>query len=167
MTAPTLEPVEYRILDDLRTTLEAIATDHPSVSFYTDVKKVHVMNQNPTGTGNTLEMPCAVLIGKGLVSEYYDATELVAKRAWFDIYLLIERKTTWLRDVYRFASDIERAVLVDCKRGTTPDDNANAFDTTLLEVDIANLEPGNHVAMARVAIAVDFRSSVTDPTQQG
>jgi hypothetical protein len=167
VTAPALEPVDYRIVADIVDALEAIATDHPTAEFFTDVESVHVYDQVPA-EWNTFDLPTVVVIGQEQAHEYYDATGLVMRRLVFDFYpMLVREPETWRRDIYRLKSDVERAVLLDPRRGATPDGQPNAFDTTVLGTEVSNLVTGNGVAMARVSVAVDFRTSVTDPTQSG
>lgn len=166
MPAPTIEPVEQRILQNVLTTLADISTTSTNGDFFTDVEAVHLMDQAPDAVGQTLDLPCVVVVHKGLEAAWGEATGLVMKRQALDIYCIHNRTDTWLRDILRFAHDVERALAIDWKRGEQ-DGQPNAFDTLFLASDVGNLVEGNRIAMARVSVAVDFRSETLNPTLSG
>jgi len=155
---PALEPVESRILDNLKSTLAAITA---GADYYTSVLKVHDMDQ---GFLQARELPAICVEHKGTPEEPYDSTGLVMANSIVDLYCVAPKTPTWRRDILRFAADVKKALRVDCGRGVTPDGQANAFDTTVDNTVLANEADGFPVALARLEVRVTFRYLFNDPT---
>lgn len=166
MTAPALEPVEVRILDDLQGTLTQISPTHPTVPFYTNVKAVRLMDQDPSNV-DALPLPCIVVAHLGTSHRWAGMTGAQCENiAGLAVFCFVPRNTNWRRDLIRFVSDVRRAFQVDHQRGLQ-DDQPNAFDTSVDNSEISNLVDGNNVAMARLDVSITYRDSFLDPTQSG
>lgn len=163
MVAPALEPVEYRVVADLESTLAAISTSSIVADFYTNVKTVIPMDRSPA---ENLPMPCVVVHHTGTEHDW-GPIGLYQTVVNVDLYLVIPRTdsaTTWRRDLYRFAADVRRAVMIDAHRGSVSG-QANAFDTHVVRTEIGGETEGKNTAMARLAIQFQFRDSIDDLTQ--
>jgi hypothetical protein len=161
MTAPSLEPVEERILKDLETTIAAISQASVVAGFYTDVKKFAAMDRTPL---ENLPLPCVVLVHTGTKHEW-GPIGLYESVCTVDLYLVLNRSsnTTWRRDLLRFAADVRRAVMVDAHRGNVAG-QANAFDTHVVRTEIDHTTEGQNVVQARVSLEIQFRDLIDDLT---
>lgn len=163
MVAPTLEPVEFRIVDDVRTTLEGISPANGS--YYTTVKRVHLASVAPDGEGETKEMPCCVVVFMGATSQYYEGTKALENVFMLDVFCLMPKTPQWQRDIFRFVADVRRALTTTAHRGTVGDGPVNAFDTNFTEWVVANVDKSTTVASARLRFQVISREDFNDPTQ--
>lgn len=165
MSAPALEPVEERILQDLETTLGAIATTSMVAEFYTDVRKVHAMDKV---LGQNVETPSIIVHHLGTTHTFHAAAGgdggLFESTINLELYCILARTgPTWRRDLVRFAADVRRAVMVDPHRGNVSG-QANAFDCLVGETAIAPLVDGHNGPAARLTLQIQFRDYVNDPT---
>lgn len=154
---PALEPVEERILQDVQTTLAAIAAGD---AYYTTVKRVHGMTQDPL---ECRELP-AICVTYEQTPEEYGAIDVVECGLKLQLYLVMDKqRDTWRRDLTRFVADVKKALRVDHGRGNV-NGQANAFDTLITNTVLANQTDNFPVAMARVEVQVTYRHLVEDPT---
>lgn len=165
MSVPTNDPVEVRVIEDIQTSLQAISKTHPTAQFFNDIQAVQVFDTNPADTAG-LPLPCLVLVHEGTTHEWADVTGLCENTMTLAVFCLVEKQSTWRRDVARLASDVRRALQLDHQRGAV-DGQPNAFDTTVIESLTANSLTETNVAMARLTVSVTYRDSFLDPTQSG
>lgn len=168
MTAPAIEPVENRILENVETVLRAISPTSVDADFYTTVNGVFVMDRSPSAP--IVDVPAVVIIHMGTAREQY-CQDLDLCTLNLELYLVMNRGQTWRRDLQRFSADVRKALLLDRNRGSTdtgmPSQMANAFDTDINDADPGNFLDGHNVAIARLVVAVTYRDSIFDPTQSG
>lgn len=155
---PTNEPVEQRILDNVRTTCAAIAA---GTDFYTSVRRVHDMEGLPLAV---TEFPAVLVSYEGCESDLGECNGHVKCDLNLNIYV-VNRKSpaTWRRDIERFAADVNKALTSTWTRGEL-DGQANAFDTLIERTVIADESDGFPVALARLETRVVFRHVFGDPT---
>lgn len=164
MTAPTLEPVEERALQDLETTLAGISTSSLVASFYTNVATVVPMDRAPL---ENIVLPAVVIEHVGTEHEFPDVSPgQYDSVGHVRLYLVINREPTWRRDLLRFAADVRRAVMVDAHRGAgNANGNVNCFDTLVSRTVIGEETEGMNQAVALLELQFQFRDSVDDLTQ--
>jgi hypothetical protein len=148
------------VLADVESTLALITTTSTLGDFYTTVKRVHSMDRGPM---ETHELPAIVIVNHGSPRHYGDMLGNMDATLTLEVYALLKKDTNWRRDINRFAADIEKALRVDEQRGQFAN-NANAFDTTIQNIDVANETDGFPVALARIDVQVQFRYLTNDPT---
>lgn len=168
MTAPTLEPVEHRVVLNIETVLRAISPASLTADFYTTVRSVHVMDKAPAAV--VVDQPAIAIFHLGTERDQY-CQDLDLCFSRFELWLVLNRGQNWRRDLQRFTADVRKALLLDRNRGSTntgqPNQMANAFDTDVLEVHPGNFIDGHNVAMAQMNVTVTYRESIFDPTQSG
>lgn len=165
MGVPANDPVEVRIIEDIQSSLEAISTTHPTADFFNNVGAVQVFDTNPADTAG-LPLPCLVLVHEGTTHEWADVTGLCENTMTLAVFCLVEKQSTWRRDIARLSSDVRRALQLDHQRGNL-DGQPNAFDTSVIESLTANTQTETRVAMARLTVSVTYRDSFLDPTESG
>lgn len=156
---PTSEPVEQRILDNVRTTCAAIVA---GTDYYTTVgARVHDMKGHPLELN---EFPAVLVSYIGCEKSQSEILGLVKCELRLDVYGVCSMQpATWRRDIERLAADIEKALTSTWTRGEL-DGQANAFDTLIERTVIADESDGFPVALARHEVRVIFRHLFGDPT---
>lgn len=153
---PANETVEERIVADVVSTLGTIAA---GADFYTSVERVYQMY------GSVLtapELPCVVVLDGGVKTKY-GCIDRVESRLALTLSLALNRDDNWQRDIRRFVLDVQKALRVDCQRGTFAGVE-NAFDTYIVGHDVANESDGFPLAVAEVHVEIQFRHLLSDPT---
>lgn len=156
---PANEPVEQRILENVRTTCAAITA---GTDYYTTVgARVHDMKGNPL---LIKEWPAVLISYVGCEKSLSEMLGLQKCELRLDVYCVgAMTPATWRRDIERFAADVEKALLSTWTRGEL-DGQANAFDTLIERTVIADESDGFPVALARHEVRVIFRHLFGDPT---
>lgn len=170
MSAPTLMPVEDRIIENLQSTLAAISTSSITADFYTDVMRVFVMDQAPAAPAVVNDSPAVVIVHMGTKREQY-CQDLDLCLLSCELWLVMNRGQDWRKDLQKFSADVRKALLLDRNRGSLntgqPNQMVNAFDTDIDDVGPGNFIDGHNTAMARLVVTVTYRDSIFDPTQSG
>jgi hypothetical protein len=155
---PTNEPVEQRILDNVRTTLAAIVA---GTDYYTSVRRVHDMENHPLQVN---EFPAVLVSYVGCEKDLGECNGHVKCDLRLDVYVVNRKSTaTWRRDIERFAADVDKALTSTWTRGEL-DSQANAFDTLIERTVVADESDGFPVALARLEARIVFRHVFGDPT---
>lgn len=155
---PSAETVEERIFANVVATLLTIAAGS---TYYTTIARVHEMKGNPF---TVPELPCAIVAHMGC-QESYGAIDQIECSLKLAIGLVIKKDESgsWQRDIRRFATDASVALRADYGRGSF-NSNANAFDTYVEGVEVANENDGFPVGFAQINVRIQFRHLLTDPT---
>jgi hypothetical protein len=163
MSAPTLNPVEDRILENVRDTLAAISTSNPTTDFFSNVATVKLMDTHPSMLASLTLPAIGIAYAAGTIgtAEFLTINDCELS---LEIYLCVPRNNDqWRRDISRLAADVTRALRVDPGRGTT-NDSVNAFDTVVGKAEISNQAGDEPFAMAAMAVTVQYRFKNDDPT---
>jgi hypothetical protein len=155
---PADDTVHDRIMANV---IASLATIVAGASFYTTVSRVHEMKGNAFAC---LEMPAVIVSHLGC-DEKYGAIDQVECNLKLAVSLVMKHDESgnWQRDIRRFAEDAKKLLRTDFGRGTFAG-NANAFDTYIEGVEVANENDGFPVALAQINVRIQFRHNLDDPT---
>ena len=154
MTYPSGTLVKDRIVLDIKSTLEAIAspTNHTTV---VSVRRYGV--DNPFFAFNAQEFPAIIISPVDVTRSNTVAGELTCEMNLTARCMVFDRET-FASELEWFAADVQQSLLVDHTRG------GDAWDTHVFAEDIAQPEDVSGLAYVDVSIRVRFAHLYADPT---
>lgn len=150
---PSGEPVKELILQNLETTLDAIAA---GADYYTEVRSVDRARSLVQAVDDT---PAVLILPDGTTYDTEPARLVGVVSGTFRVGLLLVARdaTTPQLTIERFIRDVHKALLVDITRG------GNALNTRLVTDDVyIPVEETDPIVLGDLLVEIDYRTLRTN-----